>query len=361
MKFADIRRLLDSQNIKHRVWGDFVGLAKVQVSDYLNKGLLPKRMSFEELFKKHEEFVKKYGLKPLKNKQQKQEDIKMYNEMQNLTPEALDLFDLSRDPFLGIRNLSEVWQGRNFKTTKAEILQTVDVGGMIAVIGESGSGKTTILNTLKGATVSGKQIKIIKPVIVDKFKLTMNSLYDTIIYDLSGEKPERGLESKARQVKRLLEQTEATGYKSVFFLEEAHDITIQMFKLAKRFNEISGDFTNLLAFVFVGQPELKTKFNKNSYDAREVIARTLLVELKPITTVDELSSYLCTKFGTENINHIITEDGLQAILDKLQITSSKKIIPNAYPLSINNLIKKAMNEAANLGFDVVDAEIINNL
>lgn len=284
-----------------------------------------------------------------------------------LTMKAYQKFGLFQDPFNGdVTKADDVFLTDETRFIAEFLYQTAKVGGMVAMLGESGSGKTTIRRYAMDRIQSeGQKIKIIAPRSIDKARLTTSAICDAIIQDCSAEKPRRTIEAKSRQVERILTNSSRAGYNHVLMIEEAHDLSIPTLKYLKRFWELEDGFKKLLAIVLIGQVEMKAKLDESqNWEAREVIRRIEVLELKPLGTGKEIAEYLDIKFkrlGKERAK-IISDEGCEALTEKLRKQTRRAVVYSvAYPLLINNWVRRAMNEAAELGVDVVDADVVNAL
>lgn len=284
-----------------------------------------------------------------------------------LTMQAYKKFKIKQDPFTGdVTNSGDVYLNDETRFCSEFIFQTAKVGGMVALIGESGSGKTTIRRyALDRMQSEGQKVRVINPRCIDKGRLTTASICDAIINDCSAETPRRSLEAKARQVERILTNSSRSGYSHVLMIEEAHDLSVTVLKYLKRFWEMEDGFKKLLAIVLIGQIEMKTKLDESkNYEAREVIRRMEILELSPMENGKQIAEYLDVKFkrlGKER-DDIISDDGCEALAQRLRRQTRNGVVFSvAYPLLINNWTRMAMNQAASLGADYVDAEIVNSL
>jgi len=284
-----------------------------------------------------------------------------------LTMKTYRKFGLTQDPFVGdVTKSEDVYLTEDTRFAVEYILQTAKVGGMVALVGESGSGKTTIRRyAIDRMTAEGLKVRVIAPRCVDKTRLTTSSICDAIIADCSTEVPRRTLEAKARQVERILTNSSRSGYSHVLMIEEAHDLDIRTLKYLKRFWELEDGFKKLLAIVLVGQVELKSKLDESkNWEAREVIRRMEVLEIAPLGTGEEVTAYLDLKFrrlGKER-RAAIDDGGCEALAARLRRQTRNGVVYSvAFPLLINNWVRRAMNEAARLGASVVDAEVVNAL
>ena len=284
-----------------------------------------------------------------------------------LTMKAYMKFGLTQDPFTGdVTKADDVYLTDETRFISEFLYQTAKIGGMVALLGESGSGKTTIRRyAMDRIQAEGQKIKIISPRSIDKARLTTSAICDAIIQDCSTEKPRRTLEAKSRQVERILTNSSRAGYSHVLMIEEAHDLNIWTLKYLKRFWELEDGFKKLLAIVLIGQIEMKAKLDESqNWEAREVIRRIEILELKPLGTGKEIADYLDIKFSRlgKVRTKIITDEGCEALAAKLRKQTRNHVVYSVgYPLLVNNWTRRAMNEAAELGADAVDADVVNAL
>ena len=284
-----------------------------------------------------------------------------------LTQKAKQSFGLFKDPFRDdVQEPSDVYLSTEQRYIRESMYQAAKHGGFIAVIGESGAGKTTLRRDLIDRINRNEDsgIVVIQPRTIDKTRLTAAAICDAIICDLSSENPKRTLEGKARQIERLLTGSSRAGNSHVLMIEEAHDLMIQTLKYLKRFWELEDGFKKLLAIVLIGQPELKAKLDeRQNWEAREVIRRCEVAELLPLTA-NQVCEYLMLKFERvgKNTNEVFERDAFDAIAKRLTLPRrGNGTISMCYPLVINNLVTKCLNDAALTGAAKVDAEIIGGV
>ena len=285
-----------------------------------------------------------------------------------LSLQARKKFKIVADPFTGdVTKAEDVYMTGDTRFIAEYLYQTARVGGMVALIGESGSGKTTIRRyAIDRMQSEGQKVRVIIPRIIDKSKLTASSICDAIIQDCSEEHPKRTLEAKARQIERILTNSSRAGWSHVLMIEEAHDLHVQTLKYLKRFWELEDGFKKLLAIVLIGQPEMKGKLDEaKNWEAREVIRRMEVLELEPLKSGKEIAAYLDVKFARFDRDRktVITDDGCEALAMKLrrQTRNEQQVYSVAYPLLVNNWTRKAINLAAELGSAVVNADVVNSL
>lgn len=284
-----------------------------------------------------------------------------------LTPEAKKHFDLARDPFAGDpQSVAEVYLGRDHAYCRDAMFTCLQDNGFVAVIGESGSGKTVLRHDLLDRVRTlDSHVIVIQPEIIDKGRLTAEGLGTAIIKDIDPNAvvPQR-LEAQARKFGQMLTASAKAGNRHLLIIEEAHDLTKPMLKQLKRFHELRDGFRKLLGILLIGQPEMKDKLNEaTNWDAREVIRRIQIAELQPLhgTAIKEYIEHRLKTAGVE-FKRLFDADAIDAIRSRLtRYDNQKRLESQLYPLVLNNLITRAANECAALGMPRINADIIKPL
>jgi type II secretory pathway predicted ATPase ExeA len=276
------------------------------------------------------------------------------------------VFGIFKDPFTDdVITADDVYLNDGSRFAAEYLFQTAKAGGMLALIGESGSGKSTIRHlAIDRWQLEDQKVRVISPRIIDKGRLTASLICDAVIADCSTEKPRRTLEAKARQVEHILTNSSRSGFSHVLMIEEAHDLSIQTLKYLKRFWELEDGFKKLLAIVLIGQVEMKAKLDESkNWEAREIIRRMEILELEPLNG-NEIAGYLDVKFSRLNKERdtVFTDDACEALARKLQRQTRNGVVYSvAYPLLVNNWARKAMNLAASMKVKTVDADVVESL
>ncbi|MCU7842089.1 MAG: AAA family ATPase [Candidatus Thiodiazotropha sp. (ex Troendleina suluensis)] len=283
-----------------------------------------------------------------------------------LSQQAKRHFNLFQDPFLDdVQGPDDVFLDSEQRYIRESMYQAAKHGGFLAVIGESGAGKTTLRKDLIERISRDKvPITIVQPRIIDKGRLSAGAICDSIIHDVSQEFPRRSLEGKARQIETLLTGSSRAGNHHALIIEEAHDLSVSTLKYLKRFWELEDGFKRLMGIILIGQTELKHRLDERSnWAAREVIRRCEVAELRPLN--GNLEDYLTLKFKRvgKQLDDIFDQDSYEALRSRLvqRQRGSTQVISMMYPLVVNNAVRKAMNVAADIGNPKVNAELIKGV
>ena len=365
-----LREVLRDNGLKQSALASYLGLAKSTVCGICN-GQYPVGQE-KDIRRRNRTFLDENGVKdafhsvkPAETTEEEEEPEQRRVEM--LTMTARRHFGIVTDPFTDdVRDKSDVYLTDSIRYVSEYMYISAKNAGMIAVIGESGSGKSTLRKLLiDRIQESGEKIRIIFPRTLDRTRLTAAAICDAIISDVSKQTPRRSFEAKCRQVETVLSESARAGWSHVLMIEEAHDLSIQTLKYLKRFWELEDGFRKLLGIVLIAQPELKMKLDESrNWEARELIRRIEVVELDPFMTSDDVKGYLALKLGRAgaSVDRVFDEDAYAAVVEAMtRRMKSGQTIRFCYPLSVNNLVKRAMNEAAELCEPKVTAEIVNSV
>lgn len=286
-------------------------------------------------------------------------------EVEMVSQETLRHFKMFRNPFVAdIEKSTDIYKSDEHRYIEAAMLDTAKHGGFLAVIGEVGSGKTTMRREVMEQLKKESNVMVIFPQIIDKGRVNASSICDAIVMDLSEEKPKIKLEQKTRQVQKLLMDRSRAGYQACLMIEEAHDLNTQTLKYLKRFYELEDGYKKLLGIILVGQTELKHMFNESQHvEMREVIRRVQVAEIRGLN--GNLKDYLALKFKRvgARLDEIMDEEAIEALSRRLTVQEGKgkKPTSHAYPLLVNNYTARAMNLAAEMGEARITAEVVEAL
>lgn len=299
---------------------------------------------------------------------QSEEDDDMLLRKQTLTPAAKQQFGIHRDPFADLSHADDMWVSPNIRYVRETMYQTAKHGGFLAVVGESGAGKSTVRRDLEQRIETEHQpIILIEPYVLaaednDSKGKTLKSTHiaEAILSTVAPlQRPKSSPEARFRQLHQALKDSHQAGNKHCLVIEEAHSLPIPTLKHLKRIMELEVGFTKLVSVILIGQPELLVKLSERNLAVREVVQRCEVVELLPIAP-DELDSFLGHRLGRCDIDlaNVIDDSGLQALTERLVNRDGDSQL---YPLAIGNFLIAAANMAAQIGVPIIDREIIQGV
>ena len=356
-----------------------IGCSKTMLLNFINDGTLPKRHG-EQFRQQVQDYFQQHGLDIsgcLKSSTtQPQKDNDMLLRKSALSLATRQHFGLVRDPFNDeIQSVQDIYLTPDVRYVREAMFQVATQGGFMAVVGESGAGKSTLREDLQDRIYrEGRPVVLIEPYVLamednDQKGKTLKAVHiaEAVLEAVSpNTSPKRSPEARFRQIHKALQESAKAGNKHVLIIEEAHSLPVATLKHLKRFFELKNGFERLIGIVLIGQTELADKVSENNPNVREVVQRCELVKLLPLTD-GKLQGCLKHKFervGTK-MEDILTDDAVDAIAARLTVTSrNKNQLQQSsllYPLAVNNLVSAAMNEAAGLGLNQVDADMVKGV
>jgi type II secretory pathway predicted ATPase ExeA len=307
---------------------------------------------------------------PLLNATPKEDPMLLQNEA--LTAKAKDHFGLPRNPFVDdVQSCADVYQTQNVANVRAALLDAALNHGFIAVVAESGAGKSTLAEDLEERAKADKRdIIIIRPYVLameanDNAGKTLKSsqIAEAIAYALDPRlKVRSSAQARFTQVHELLKASRKSGTRHLLLIEEAHCLPTATLKHLKRFLELKDGMARLMGVALLAQPELLKLMRSNNSEIREVMGRCEMVSLQPLD--QDLEGYLRHKLrGFEaKFDQVFAKDAMDAIRQRLihipRDGKADQAQSECFPLNVNNLVCRAMNAAAKVGWPNVNAQVV---
>lgn len=292
---------------------------------------------------------------------------------QALTPQAARHFKLFRNPFDGkVLNDEQFFLGDDIRYVREAAMQCARNSSFVGIVGESGAGKTTILEALEEHLDGrAKECIVIKPGVLgleqsDRIGSLLKSadILHAVITTLDPQATvPQTLQARTVRVEKMLRASLATGNQHLLVIEEAHSLPDATLKHLKRLHEMRQGRQGLLGILLLGQPELKARMTDGlrTGKLREVAQRCELVELLPLDA--DLKAYLQCRARAANVElaHLMDDAAIDALRARLVVRDKQRgtTVSVCYPLVVNNWVTKCLNEAAALGVAVVSRDVVN--
>lgn len=400
-----LKSVLQRASIKQAELAEHLNLSQAAVAQIVNHGVWPRSLDDLDLRERILDYLENKGVsdagsgvfdevqkvggpsdvladttghpisQPNSNTDLNQEESMLLRK-QVLAPATRKHFGLFRDPFADdIQSHEDMFVSPDIRYVREAMFQTAKHGGLLAVVAESGGGKTTLMRDLEDRVMrESHPIIVIKPYVLamednDQKGKTLKATHiaEAIMAAVAPlEKVKSSPEARFAQLHKALKESHAAGYQHCLVIDEAHALPIATLKHLKRFFELEMGFKKLLSIILIGQPELKVKLSERNQDVREVVQRCEMVELVPLDG-SRLDEYLRFKFGRldKPVGDVIDASGVDALRARLTMTSTRRdraeTVSLLYPLAVGNLLTAAMNLAAGLGVPVVNADVIKGV
>ncbi|KVN76059.1 hypothetical protein WL05_01945 [Burkholderia ubonensis] len=399
-----LKNVLQRAALKQADLAEHLNLSQAAVAQIVNHGVWPRSLDELDLQERILDYLQQHGVldadssvfgevkvdgphdvladttdrpvsQPNSNTDFNQEDSMLLRK-QVLAPAARKHFGLFRDPFADdVQSHEDMFVSPDIRYVREAMFQTAKHGGLLAVVSESGGGKTTLMRDLDDRVVrENHPIIVIKPYVLamednDQKGKTLKATHiaEAIMAAVAPlEKVKSSPEARFAQLHKALKESHTAGYRHCLVIDEAHALPVATLKHLKRFFELEMGFKKLLSIILIGQPELKVKLSERNQDVREVVQRCEMVELAPLDGA-RLDEYLSFKFGRldKPVGDVIDASGINALRGRLTMTSTRRdraeTVSLLYPLAIGNLLTAAMNLAAGLGVPVVTADVIKGV
>lgn len=300
----------------------------------------------------------------------KEESMLLRNE--TLTTTAKRHFKLMRSPFVDdIQSRADVFASAHSRYVRAALMDAATNHGFLALTGESGSGKSTLREDLEERIrEERKPIIVIKPYVLAMEPndtrgkpMKAGQIAESIARTLAPNiQLKSSPDARYRQVHELLKASRAAGYSHMLMIEEAHRMPLPTLKHLKNFMELKDGLRRLLGVCLVGQPELQLLLSEQNPEVREIVQRCEQIVMEPLD--NDLEGYLAHKLDRAGarLADLFEADALDAIRARLismpRGGRASDAVSMCYPLVVNNLVCRALNAAAVVGFAKVDAQVI---
>jgi len=224
-------------------------------------------------------------------------------------------------------NQAGYYETAHHKELMKDVRGAISEGGLIAVCGVVGSGKTALLRRLQEILEEERKITVSKSLSVEKRSIKLATLIAALFYDLSTEKQVR-IPSGEKRERELRDLVRKNKKPVVLFVDEAHDLNRHTLVELKRLMELVEGGGGRLAVVLAGHPKLRNDLRRPTME--EIGYRTEVFSLDGIAGSQReyirwlLGMCAADKKEAETILTVEAIDVLASVLrTPLQIQSSR--------------------------------------
>jgi type II secretory pathway predicted ATPase ExeA len=260
--------------------------------------------------------------------------------------DVLDHYGLARE----FRNAG-YYETDHHRQLLKDLRAAIRSGGLVALCGIVGSGKTVMLRWLREVLEKEGRVLVSKSLSVDKERVTLSTLITALFYDLApkkevkiptqGEKRERGLQELFRQGKKPV----------VLLVDEAHDLHSHTLRGLKRLIEVVQDGGGTLSVVLVGHPKLKNDLRRPTME--EIGYRATVFTLDGVAGAKrEFIEWLLGECAQEGVppHAIIDREAIEFLAERLTT-----------PLQIEQYLTLALEAAFQIGAKPVTAAVVETI
>lgn len=251
-----------------------------------------------------------------------------------LNQEVLKWYGLFRDPFTHPEGRDEVFRSHNLQMAESAIVDAGERHQFVAVIGETGSGKTTARDSALDRLYKSGKVHVIYPEPLISERLTAPMICTTILGELQEVVPQE-MVRRTTMVRKVLSTVAEKNENVLLVIEEAHLLHPSTLRSLKHLYEVQQGFRKLLGILLVGQPALETMLGRMSLE--EVSSRCRRVRLMEMS-LEETGAYLEHRIravrGDAEVETIFTPDAVAHIAARAK-----------HPQQVNNLARQLMERA----------------
>lgn len=170
---------------------------------------------------------------------------------------------------------AEYFETENYQNMFTNIKIAIKSGGLIAITGIVGIGKTTTLRRLQKDLREENKILVSKSLATDK--RGVNTLYTALFTDLATKKDDKLPTQPEKRERKLQSVIKERNKPIALFIDEAHDLHPRTLISLKHLVETIEDVNGTLTIIAVGHPKLANDLRNPALE--EIGARAKIFEL----------------------------------------------------------------------------------
>jgi type II secretory pathway predicted ATPase ExeA len=318
---------LKSAGIGYRLLAKELGIGKSTLGRIAARGWYPQRFDIEDFTTRLHATLKRHGVvhaddvelptpidrtRKTTPKKEEVEEVPM-----QIDRDTLSHFGLKRNPFLNdIETDADVFAWPGHKKILQTLRDGIEERAFVSLIGPSGAGKTTIIDTLEAEMLERGDTIICRPQVMAKDRLLPDHLVTALLASILGDEAHIYVdrERRGRQLSRaLIQQYNGTQQRRVVLLiDDAHYCQSGMLRQLKTFYEQKIGRTRLMSIILVGLPELRQKLQL----FQEIGNRSYMAEIGPVP----LRAYLDHKLSRvgADVSSLFDGPGFEAFAERFR-------------------------------------------
>lgn len=231
----------------------------------------------------------------------------------------------------------------------------IATGGIIALTGMVGTGKTTLLWKIQQQLLDEKQIIVCRSLSTDKKRVTIATLYTALFLDLAREAKDKNFkvptQSEERE-RKLMELVKKQDKPIALFIDEAHDLDNKTLIALKRLTELFYHNGTSIAVILAGHPKLGNDLKRSTMEEIGARAQVFGLDHWADNKVQYISWLLkqCSASKDFDQADFITLEAMELLVNNL-----------VTPLQINHYLTQAMEQAYLSGIKPISLEIIQSV
>lgn len=239
----------------------------------------------------------------------------------------------------------------DYQKVLANIPHAIKSGGLIAITGIVGIGKTVALRRLQLTLRAEKQIVVSKSFATDRRRVSINTLYTALFADLATKKDGRLPSQAEKRERKLQAMIKEINKPVVLFIDEAHDLHSRTLIGLKHLIEMIHDVNGTLTIVLVGHPKLTNDLRNPALE--EVGARAKFFEFGNLGSNSvPLIEWMLDNCSKDKIkpHDILTKEAIHFLAERL-IT----------PLQITYYLSNALEKGYQIGEKPITEEMVKSI